>query len=38
MTINVVKASAHGLGFLYPPKPEPDAPFDVPLWVIEAWE
>jgi hypothetical protein len=38
VTFSVAKASAHGLGFLYPPKPEPDPPFDVPLWVIEAWE
>lgn len=39
--VQVVKASAHGLGFLYHPKPrkskgEPKS--DTPTWVIEAWE
>ncbi|MGH2508091.1 MAG: hypothetical protein ACRDHZ_11905, partial [Ktedonobacteraceae bacterium] len=35
--IRVEKASAHGLGFLYPPKRSP-ADGDTPLWVAEAWE
>jgi hypothetical protein len=35
--IRVVKASAHGLGFLYPPK-RGHADLDTPLWVVEAWE
>lgn len=35
--IHVVKASAHGLGFLYPPK-RGQASGDTPLWVVEAWE
>ena len=34
--IRVVKASAHGLGFLYPPK-RGQAGGDTPLWVMEAW-
>jgi hypothetical protein len=37
--IQVVKASAHGLGFLYPPKRvEADATAETPSWVVEAWE
>jgi hypothetical protein len=35
--IQVVKASAHGLGFLYPPK-RGYADSDTPIWVKEAWE
>ena len=35
--IRVEKASAHGLGFLYPPKPG-ILHGDTPLWVVEAWE
>lgn len=35
--INVVKASAHGLGFLYPPKKQFDSSADAPVWVVEAW-
>jgi hypothetical protein len=34
--IRVVKASAHGLGFLYPPKRGQTG--DTPSWVVEAWE
>jgi len=34
--IRVLKASAHGLGFLYPPKRGQTG--DTPSWVIEAWE
>ena len=37
VTFNVVKASAHGLGFLYPPKPEFDSSADAPAWIVEAW-
>jgi hypothetical protein len=36
--VHVEKASAHGLGFLYPPKPGIDAAADAPLWVVEAWD
>lgn len=36
--IRIVKASAHGLGFLYPPKPGFDSSLDAPVWVIEAWD
>jgi hypothetical protein len=36
--IQVEKASAHGLGFLYPPKCGFDAQADAPVWVIEAWD
>lgn len=35
--IHVVKASAHGLGFLCPPK-RGNADADTPIWVVEAWE
>jgi hypothetical protein len=35
--IHVEKASAHGLGFLYPPKSD-NLHGDTPLWVVEAWE
>lgn len=35
--IEIVKASAHGLGFLYPPKTGYDSNLDVPLWVVAAW-
>jgi hypothetical protein len=34
----VRKASAHGLGFLYPPKTDYDSEVDAPEWVREAWE
>ena len=36
--VRVEKASAHGLGFLYPPQKGFDAAVGAPLWVIEAWE
>jgi hypothetical protein len=36
--IQVVKASAHGLGFLYRPKPGFDNAQETPVWVIEAWD
>jgi hypothetical protein len=38
VAFNVIKASAHGLGFLYPPRPEFDSSADAPAWVVEAWE
>src|SRR5690242_312774 len=38
VAIKVVKASAHGLGFLYPPEPEFETAADAPAWVVEAWE
>lgn len=34
----VRKASAHGLGFLYPPKTDYDSDVDTPEWIREAWE
>ncbi len=36
--IRIVKASAHGLGFLYSPKPGFDDSADAPAWVVEAWD
>jgi hypothetical protein len=37
--LRVEKASAHGLGFLYPPKrTKGDASADTPIWIVEAWE
>ena len=36
--ITVRKPSAHGLGFLYPPKVGFDDSADEPVWVVEAWE
>jgi hypothetical protein len=35
--IHVEKASAHGLGFLYPPKAGFNKTVGAPEWVIEAW-
>lgn len=35
--VTVCKASAHGLGFLYPPRPGFDSSADAPAWVVEAW-
>jgi hypothetical protein len=35
--IQIEKASAHGLGFLYPPKPGFDKKIEAPTWVAEAW-
>jgi len=34
----VVKASAHGLGFLCPPKSGYHPSADAPVWVVEAWD
>ncbi len=36
--ISVKKASAHGLGFLYPPRPEFDSSAEAPVWVVAAWD
>ena len=36
--ICVVKASAHGLGYLYPPKDGFDEGASAPQWVSEAWD
>lgn len=36
--IQVEKASAHGLGFLYPPKHGFNSRVKAPEWVVEAWE
>lgn len=36
--IQIEKASAHGLGFLYPPKPGYDKRISAPIWVVEAWQ
>jgi len=36
--IEIKKASAHGLGFLYAPTPEFNADVDAPRWVLEAWD
>jgi hypothetical protein len=36
--LEVVKASAHGLGFLYAPISGYDKSIDAPDWVVEAWE
>src|SRR5262249_12946497 len=36
--IEVVKASGHGLGFLFHPRKRNAAESDTPDWVIEAWE
>jgi hypothetical protein len=36
--MRVVKASAHGLGYLYSPKPGFDDSADAPDWVVEAWD
>ncbi len=38
LQLRVQKASAHGLGFLHPPKPDYDSHADTPEWVREAWE
>jgi hypothetical protein len=35
--VQIEKASAHGLGFLYPPKPGFDKKAGAPTWVVEAW-
>lgn len=36
--IAIVKASAHGLGFLYPPKDGFSKDADAPVWIVEAWQ
>jgi len=36
--ISIVKASGHGLGFLYPPKDGMNKDADAPEWVVEAWK
>jgi hypothetical protein len=36
--IHVEKASAHGLGFLYPPRMGFDSSVDAPVWVVEGWD
>lgn len=36
--ISIVKASGHGLGFLYPPVDGFDEDADAPVWVMEAWK
>ena len=35
--ISIVKASGHGLGYLYPPKRGFDEKADAPEWIVEAW-
>ena len=35
--ISIVKASGHGLGYLYPPKDGFDKDADALKWVVEAW-
>jgi len=35
--ISIVKASGHGLGFLFPPKEGMNKDADAPKWVVEAW-
>ncbi len=36
--IELVKASGHGLGYLYPPKKEFDKTLKEHVWVVEAWD
>ncbi|HEV2490023.1 MAG TPA: hypothetical protein VGT03_09465 [Candidatus Acidoferrales bacterium] len=36
--ISIVKASGHGLGYLYPPKDGFSKKADAPVWVVEAWD
>ena len=36
--ISIVKASGHGLGYLYPPKDGFNKDADAPKWVVEAWD
>lgn len=36
--ISIVKASGHGLGYLYPPKEGFDNRAGAPQWVVEAWD
>ena len=37
MKFKICKASAHGLGFLFPPYKEFDRSADAPAWIVEAW-
>ncbi len=36
--VSIVKASGHGLGYLYPPKDGFNKDADAPEWVVEAWD
>jgi len=36
--IPIVKASGHGLGYLYPPKDGFNKDADAPKWVVETWD
>jgi hypothetical protein len=36
--ISIVKASGHGLGYLYPPKGGFNKDADAPMWIVEAWD
>ncbi len=36
--VSIVKASGHGLGYLYPAKEGFDKGADAPQWVVEAWD
>ncbi len=36
--VSIVKASGHGLGYLYPAKEGFDKRADAPEWVVEAWD
>jgi hypothetical protein len=36
--ISIVKASGHGLGYLYPPMRGFNSDADAPEWVVEAWD
>ena len=37
-SIHIENPKAHGLGYLYPPKPGYDSFADAPAWIVEAWE
>jgi hypothetical protein len=36
--ISIVKASRHGLGYLYPPKDGFKKDAEAPEWIVEAWD
>lgn len=36
--IRIEKASAHGLGFLFPPKPGYNKRADAPRWAVQVWQ
>ncbi len=36
-SIQILKASGHGLGYLYPPKDSFNEEADAPQWIVEAW-